>query len=252
MLSNIEIFGRTIPIYGICFYLGIILAVAAALVLCKYADFPRWEVIYSAVYAMIGGMVGSKLLFIAVSWRQILAYNLSFIAVLKGGFVFYGGLIGGFIGLWVYTKIYKQKLIPYMEIYAAVLPLGHAIGRVGCFFAGCCYGIPCSFGVVYRQTAGLTPLGVRLLPIQLIEAACLLVLFVALVLVFLKGKRNGTVTLVYVYSYSLIRFAVEFFRGDRERGHLLWLSTAQWICILLIITESLALIVYKTKRKGHH
>ncbi len=244
MISQIEIFGRSIPLYGICFFGGIGIAVAVALLICKRVGFPRWELVYSAIYIMIGAMIGAKLLFIAVSWKTIVALKLPLIAVIQGGFVFYGGLIGGVAGLWIYTKLYKMKFADYVDIYAAVVPLGHAFGRVGCFFAGCCYGIPCRFGVVYESTVGTTPVGVRLLPIQLIEAAALLVLFFVLLALVVKKKRLLT-TFVYCISYPLMRFVLEFFRGDSERGLFLGISTSQYVSIAIVMATIACTIIYK-------
>ncbi len=249
MISNIELFGTSIPLYGIFFYLGIALAAIAALIISKKISFPCWEIVYSAIYVMIGAMLGAKLLFIAVSWDQIVEYNLSFIQIIKGGFVFYGGLIGGAIGLFIYTSVYKANIIEYIDIYATVLPLGHAIGRIGCFFAGCCYGVPSSFGVIYTQTVGQTPLGIKLFPVQLAESACLIALFIILLVLFFKSKRKGIVALVYAFSYSVIRFVLEFFRGDAERGIFFGISTSQWICILLALISTILLFLRIQKLK---
>ncbi len=199
---------------------------------------------------MIGAIIGSKLLFIVVSWKDIVKYNLSLEAIIKGGFVFYGGLIGGFIGLVIYTKIYKEKIYAYMDIYAVVLPIGHAVGRVGCFFAGCCYGIPCSFGVVYTHTVGQTPLGIKLLPIQLIEAGCLVILFIVQIIIYTKTKK-GIATLTYCINYSVIRFVLEYFRGDSERGVFGIFSTSQWICIGIIVISVCALVITVKKKDKH-
>ncbi len=249
MISEIVLFGKVIPLYGICFYAGIAIAAAFAMLVCRKNKFPKWEILYSSVYIMIGAVLGAKLLFIAVSWKDIIKYDLSLIAVIKGGFVFYGGLIGGFVGLWLYTKIYRMHLMEYIDIYAVVLPIGHAIGRVGCFFAGCCYGIPCSFGVVYTQTVGQTPLGIRLFPIQLAEAVFLVILFVVQYFVYSK-TRKGTATFTYCLSYSAIRFVLEFLRGDAERGKLGLLSTSQWICVgIACITIAVYIILYRKNRK---
>lgn len=221
--------------YGIFFYLGIFVAVGVGLLLCKRRRFPVSELVYSAVYSMIGAFVGAKALFVLTAWKQIVAYQIPLENIIKGGFVFYGGLIGGFIGLWIYTKQFKLNIWEYTGIYAVVLPIGHAIGRIGCFFAGCCYGIPFEGGHVYTHTVGNTPLGVPLLPIQLIEAGCLFLLFVGLLVGFLLHPDNlRRTTYIYLFAYPVLRFILEFFRGDAERGVVL-LSTSQWISILLLV-----------------
>ncbi len=236
MTNVITLFGREIPLYGLFFYLGILLAAVVALLICKKGGLSKWEIVYSGIYSMIGALIGSKLLFILVSLKTIIEMKLSFEAIIKGGFVFYGGLLGGVLGLLIYVKQYKMKFSDFADIYSVCLTLGHAIGRVGCFFAGCCYGIPYKYGYTYTDTHGITPLGVPLLPIQLIESACLLALFFVLLTVYLrKNPKKGTCTGIYILSYSVVRFVLEFFRGDVERGNLWLFSTSQWISILMFL-----------------
>lgn len=233
-MDSIIIFGREIPLYGIFFYLGIAVAAAVGVLLCHKRKFEKAELVYSAIYSLIGAFVGAKLLFILTSLQQIMEYGIPLVNVIKGGFVFYGGLIGGFLGLWIYAKQFKVNIWDYTGIYAAVLPLGHAIGRVGCFFAGCCYGIPFEGGHIYTESVGNTPLGVPLLPIQLIESACLLLLFLAILWLSLaRPQDNRITTYCYLFAYPVLRFVLEFFRGDGERGVAV-LSTSQWISIALV------------------
>lgn len=240
---NIEIFSLQIPIYGILFYLGIALAVCVAALISAKRKLPIFDIVGSAVYSMTGAVLGAKLLFIIVSFQQIRELFATYpfadalLSVLKGGFVFYGGLIGGASGLLIYVKQFKMRLSDFTDIYTTVIPLGHAVGRVGCFFAGCCYGIEYHgpFRYVYTSSAGMTPLGVPLLPIQLIEAALLLVLFNVLLLIFLKSEHLYLCTAVYAIGYALLRFVLEFWRGDAERGLLWGFSTSQWISLAIFI-----------------
>lgn len=196
---------------------------------------------------MIGAIIGAKVLFLLISIDDIIRMKLSLVAVIKGGFVFYGGVIGGFLGLLIYVRMYKLPIMPYLDIFATVLPLGHAVGRVGCFFGGCCYGIPYDGPgcVVYEATAGMTPLGVPLLPIQLIESGTLVVLFGLLMLVLYKKDSRGLPLWIYCISYSVIRFVLEYFRGDGIRGKFFWFSTSQWISILIVIVSAVAIFLRK-------
>ncbi len=239
MHPEINILGRSIPVYGIMFYAGIAATAAVAFIICKRRNIPRFDVAGAGVYTMIGAILGSKLLFIAVSYKQIIALGLTFTDIIKGGFVFYGGLLGGAIGLLIYTKQFKLPLDDYMDLFAAVIPLGHAIGRIGCFFAGCCYGIPYNGRFSFTYTASFdinTPIGVPLLPVQLIESAVLLIVFAMTVAAFIKfSDKKGVTSSVYMCAYSAARFVLEFFRGDSERGKFWGLSTSQYIGILIFI-----------------
>lgn len=247
---SITLFGKDIPLYGIFFYLGIAVAAVAGIFICKKRKMPLIELVYSGIYTFIGALLGAKLLFIAVSLKQIIEYNIPLINVVKGGFVFYGGMIGGLLGLWIYTKQFKLKMTDYMDIFATVLPLGHAFGRVGCFFAGCCYGMPYEHGYVYHTSAGATPLGIPLFPIQLVEAGVLVILFVFQVILTVKYTEKKNVnTYFYLVSYPSVRFVLEFFRGDDERGKFLYLSTSQWISILIILATMSVIVIGNRKRR---
>ncbi len=248
---GITIFGKTIPLYGICFFCGIAVAAGIGIFLVKRRRIVFFDFTCGAVYAMIGAILGAKLLFLLVSWKKIMELGLPLEAVLKGGFVFYGGLLGGALGLFIYGKQFKTDIRDYLDICATVLPLGHAFGRVGCFFAGCCYGIHYE-GIgsfTYTDpTSTSTPLNEPLLPIQLIESFFLLLLFATLMLLFFKIDKKGLVAMVYIIAYAVLRFILEFFRGDVERGAFLNLSTSQWISLVLLCGT--VLMYWFEKKKG--
>lgn len=240
-----NMFGRQIPAYGVFICLGVLCAALVASLICKRKGTERYEIVYSGIYTGIGGFLGAKLLFIIVSLPQIIEYRIPVSAIIMGGFVFYGGLIGGALGLYIYCRQFKVNMKELVETYATVLPLAHAFGRVGCFFAGCCYGIEYSgfFSYTYTATLATTPLGVPLLPVQLIEALGLIVIFTVALSVYIKTKKKRGYTLViYMFSYSILRFVLEFFRGDSERGKL-WLSTSQWISAAMFVCSFVIMIV---------
>lgn len=247
---SFEIFGKVFPLYGVFFWLGIIVAAACAVFVCKRKSLPLFDLTCSAIYTMIAAIVCAKILYIIVSWKDILAFaeenELEFLELLpmliKGGFVFYGGLIGGVLGLFIYAKQFKMNFYLLLDIYASVVPIGHAIGRIGCFFGGCCYGIEYSGPLhhVYEVATGSAPVGVPLFPVQLVEAFCLLLLFgMQMLLLYKYPNKNLTLVYNYIFSYSFIRFILEFFRGDAERGNFLLFSTSQWIslgiCVIALL-----------------
>lgn len=250
------ILGRQIPFYGICFYFGILIAACVALSICTRKHTAWYDVAYSGVYAMIGGIIGAKLLFLIVSFRQIIDENIPLWAVIKGGFVFYGGLAGGVIGIWIYAKQFRMRIEKLFEIYATVLPLGHAFGRLGCFFAGCCYGMPYDgkFSCTYHVSIGNTPTNISLFPIQLIEAIGLVIIFLLLLIVYLKTQEKcGITPLIYCSLYPLLRFTLEFFRGDIERGKYGWFSTSQWVSLVILMCVEVYLIqkIIQNSKKTH-
>jgi phosphatidylglycerol:prolipoprotein diacylglycerol transferase len=166
---------------------------------------------------------------------------------LFGGYVFYGGLIGGIIMGMVYGKIFKINPIKLVDIYAPLIPLIHGFGRVGCFFAGCCYGAPSEKYGVYFDALGGAPLGVKLFPIQLVEAGINFIVFAVLLIFAIKKIfKLGGITGAYLSIYAVERFILEFFRYDSIRGGLLGISTSQWISIILF-PIGIALILFGKK-----
>jgi len=253
-MSEISIFGKVIPTYGLMCFLGIAAAAVVAVMLAKKQKIDFYDFVETAIITLICAGIGAKLLFVIVSWNSIIemfknnSFWASLEAIIKGGFVFYGGLIGGAIGLFLTLKIKKQPILKTVNIYAVVLTLGHAFGRIGCFMAGCCYGMEYNgfLSFTYKSAMDLsTPIGVPLLPIQLIEAFALFALFAILLVAYLKmAKHRNMVCLIYAFGYSIIRFTLEFFRGDKERGLFLNLSTSQWISILIFVVATSLMVKY--------
>ncbi len=243
MLPYIYVFGVTIPMYGLMAVVGF---GAAFLLLWFHAK--RWgskrnDVFFAAIYAIIGAVLGAKLLYLIVDFETVIQYPMAF---LRGGAVFYGGVIGGVLGGWIYTRIYKISFVEVFDTVAPSIALGHAFGRIGCFCAGCCYGRETDsiFGVVFPEGSS-APSGVSLLPTQLFESAFLLVLAVVLTIVLRRAKRRGFTAGLYLILYGAWRIFIECFRAD-PRGALLGMSTSQFISIF-IIAGGILLIIFGDK-----
>ena len=256
MPIEINILGKTFPVYGLFCILGIILCVIIGLILAKKKNIDHFDFTLITLITLCGAWIGAKLLFTLISLDTVIFIFKSNTTInalqilIKGGYVFYGGLIGGTVALFVSLKILKKNVFDYFNIYATLLPLGHAFGRIGCFASGCCYGIEYSGIFSYTYTNAMdvnTPLGIPVLPIQLIEAICLTLLFIFLIIVFFKYKETHLTTIIYCISYPILRFTLEFFRGDTERGVYL-LSTSQWISLGIIISVIIYLIIKKSKK----
>ena len=234
-----------------------------------------YDVVCSAVYALIMGVLGAKVLFLIVSMPQVIeafklvgetipgtndviTYSDVIIALIKGGFVFYGGFIGGALGLFIYVKQFKMDLGSFAGFYAVVLPLGHAIGRIGCFLGGCCYGIEYDGPFSYTYPEGVLkyttePVGVPRFPVQLFEALCLFILFAVLIIIYYKVEKHNLIcTITYALGYAVIRFSLEFLRGDVERGGIGPISTSQLISLIIfaIALTSLILTIVSEKKKA--
>lgn len=172
---------------------------------------------------MVSGVVGSRIAYVIEHWKSEFAANPSqIIRVDRGGLMFYGGLILALVVFFVWCRVNKERILEMSDLLASVTPLGHAFGRIGCFFYGCCYGrdsdawcsvtfpvgSPSWFEHGCRQ--------VSVLPTQLFEAAALLVLFAALLFIYRRFAKSlhGLVMGVYLMGYAVIRFGIEYLRGD--------------------------------------
>lgn len=219
--------------------LGVVLAnIIALIVLYKFKlDFD--DLILLEAYCFLGAFIGAKILYLLVSWKDIEWNRIFefdyFNALMQGGFVFYGGLIGGLIFILIAGKIHKIETEIYIRTFIFLIPFIHAFGRVGCFLAGCCYGIPYNGpGAVIFPEASYAPHDLSLFPVQLAEA---IILFcISFFIMFLEFKFQWKYTIeTYLFIYSKARFCLEYFRYDEERGYILFLSTSQWISACIII-----------------
>ena len=155
---------------------------------------------------------------------------------------FYGGVFGGVIAFvlmykFFYLKSNENILGELLIVAPAAISLGHAIGRIGCFFNGCCYGIETDkwYGILFPDHLH------KVIPTQLLEAGFLFILGIVLLVLAFK-KRSKYNLPIYFLSYGLFRFLIEFIRGD-ERGQLRFLSPSQYWSIILI-AAGIALIVF--------
>lgn len=242
MLPIVSVFGHAIPMYGLLIVTGAALGVLLAVYAPRNRAIPRQDIFFSACYVGIGVFFGAKVLYLLITLPQLLShpnapkFSLALLATLfSGGFVFYGGVLGGLLFLYLYTHKYKLPYLKTAETLIPSVPLIHAIGRIGCFFAGCCYGIPASppWGVTFR-IGSAAPAGVSLLPVQLYETGLNLLLFGILMLYGKRRPSQGKLLGAYLIGYACIRFVLEFVRYDAVRGMLFGLSTSQWISLLLL------------------
>ncbi|HIZ55462.1 MAG TPA: prolipoprotein diacylglyceryl transferase, partial [Firmicutes bacterium] len=197
---------------------------------------------FSGCYACIGLMIGGKILYLLTilptlwNHRDQITEPLELIQdLLLGGFVFYGGLCGALAGILLYARQFHLDAFRLLDLLTPVIPLVHAVGRVGCFCAGCCYGRPVDppFGV-YFEASLTAPHDMALFPVQLLESALNLLLFGILLFLGRKPRKKGTLLGLYLSLYAVLRFGLEFLRYDAERGSFLFLSTSQWISLFLL------------------
>ena len=242
MLPSFQAFGLTIPMYGVMSALGMLAAFILLGFTRKHTRFSEDQALSAALWAIIMGFLGAKVLYWLVEIKQIIADPTYLLHTLREGFVFYGALIGGLGGVAIYALRKKLPFFSLTDYFIPGLVIGHAFGRIGCFFAGCCYGMECETPIsVVFPTGGAAPAGIPLLPTQLMESAFLFLLCAFLVWRLTKKKPFGTVSGWYMVLYGVWRFTIEFFRSD-ERGFVGALSTSQFISIF-IFAGGLALLL---------
>jgi phosphatidylglycerol:prolipoprotein diacylglycerol transferase len=197
------------------------------------------------IYVVLAGIIGAKVLYIINDWSSYSGHwgDIFSLSTLQAGGVFSGGLIAGLaIAAW-YIHKHKIPALATCDAFAPGLALGHAIGRLGCFSAGCCFGKETHhfWGVVFTNplanSISGTPLGVPLQPTQLFEAAVELVNFFILAWLFKRKKFDGQVFGAFMMLYGFARFFLEFLRGDPGRGEVFggFMSGTQLIAIFLVL-----------------
>lgn len=169
-----------------------------------------------------------------------------------GGMVFYGGFLGALAALLIYTRFSKYvRRNVAMDIFAVAVPLFHVFGRIGCFLGGCYYGIESSWGfIVYDNTLNPDINGVVRLPVQLIEVAVNLCIFITLLILYNKKKFGNRLIFIYMLIYPVCRFILEFFRGDEIRGFIFGMSTSQFISILVFAAGAVGMAVSRSCKQS--
>lgn len=240
--------------YGVFLALAFLSAILITVKLAERDGLPRQKIYDLSLWMLLASLVGSKILmlFTEPEYRQD-PWQLLSLDFLRSGGVFYGGLLGAVIVGYLLMRYYKLPWWRTADACAPGIALGNFFGRQGCFAAGCCWGEPTTlpWGVKFtelgHQITGV-PIDTHLHPTQLYESFSMLIVFFFLLWLHKRRKFSGQVILVYALLYSVIRFAIEFVRGD-PRGDiaglttLTGLSTSQLLSIMVGISALIVLIV---------
>ncbi len=237
-----------IPIYsyGVLVAAGVLLSLWYGRRQAPHAGVDPDKLWNMGIYFVLVALIVAKIWLVLSAWDYYLANprEIFSLATFQSGGTFYGGLVGGVLTILLYTRFQKMPLLPTLDTCAAALPVGHAIGRMGCFFAGCCYGKPTTepWGVTFTnptaaQLAG-TPLGVHLHPTQLYEASLEFLNFLFLMWLGKRQRFVGQIFGAYLMLYGTERGIIEFFRGDPGRSMMFHdsVSLMQLVSAALIMT----------------
>ena len=218
------------------------------------------------MWMMVSGVVGSRIAYVIEHWSQEFAdHPMSVFRIDQGGLMFYGGLILAIGVFLLWCKIKRENVIQMFDLFAVVIPLGHAFGRVGCFFYGCCFGrlsnAACAVAFPRGSPAwheqfrlGLIPADARaalpVLPTQLFEALSVLILFGVQMAIYRRFWKThpGVATGCYFVLYAIIRYIIEILRGD-PRANVGVFTISQSISLLLFIVGLAFILVAFCRRK---
>jgi len=205
----------SIHTYGVLVAIGFLLGLYVAGRRAQQEGLDQRHVSDLGIWLIVAGMGGAKLFHTIFFWNEFqMAWRMEGVRSLREGFVFYGGFIGAVVATIVFVRARRLPLWKLADVMAPSVALGHAFGRLGCFFNGCCYGTPTcvSWGVRFPDNHLMHSCPVH--PTQLYEVAGNLVLFAGLFEFYRRKQFDGQVWWWYVLAYGALRFGIEFFRGD--------------------------------------
>lgn len=234
MINDIKLGPLTLHMYGIMVALGFL----SALIICERRAKKRGmetDILYGIFWcAIFGGAAGSKLLYYTVSIPDILK-DPSILWNFQNGWVVYGGILGGVFASFVYCRYKKADFVKYLDLVLPAVAFAQGCGRIGCFFAGCCYGRETDsvLSIQYWQSE-YAPNGVKLIPTQIYSSIGDFALAFLLMAYARREPKKGKVAAVYCIFYSVGRFIIEMLRND-YRGTWGFLSTSQAISIIILI-----------------
>ncbi len=210
----------TIYSYGFCAAIAILLSAFWLRILGRKRAIFSSSIMDFLFAIILSGLIGARLFYVAQHWSDYADRLQAVFFIQEGGFVWYGGFLGALLVGWIISRQSGSSFLFWADLFAPVLPLAHAIGRVGCFLNGCCIGKDGR-------------------PVQLYESASLVALSLLLHFYFFARKATGFVFGVYLLGYGLIRFGLEFLRAGQEIYY--FLTIPQWISIGLILWGSVVL-----------
>ena len=252
----IQIGSFYLPTYGVILAIAYLVGIWMLRRKARAEGLPEQKIFDFSLYVLAAAILGAKALLIIVEWRHYASNPRNLVEVLRSGGVFYGGLIAATtVGIW-YMKRHRLPAWKVADMGAPSIALGEAIGRWGCFAAGCCYGKPTDgplgvrFTDPFAHDAVGTPLGVALHPTQISLSINAFLIFLILQWADRRRTFDGEVFWLYVLLYAITRGVIENFRGDSIRGFLIpgVLSTSQFIG-LVAAASAVGMLVFLSRRR---
>lgn len=289
VLFRIPVLDWPLHTYGVLIVTGFLVAMFVCNREAKRQGEMSEDVLDFAFWALLGGMIGARIVFILVNFRQYFVeqfwhpkYKIpSILVVWEGGLVFYGAAIGGFVAYWFFAKSRKLHMLKFADICVLGLPIAHVFGRLGCVAAGCCWGDAAYHIDAAGQIVPDVPLAayfpqgslaysslitteapevvarmremkttMPLVPVQLMESFGEALVFLALLFVRSRKWFHGQVLLTYFILYPILRSTLELFRGDAERGYVIDGVLSTSQFISLVVAAAAILTIFVMRRRG--
>jgi phosphatidylglycerol---prolipoprotein diacylglyceryl transferase len=242
----------TLHTYGLLIAIGFVLGLLVAIRTGRRHGIDSQKIMDMGFLLIISGVIGSRITYVLMNFSDYLANPLDMFKLWQGGLVFSGGLLAAIIAAFLYIRHHKLNIWQICDIWAPAVAIGQAIGRIGCFMAGCCYGRPTNSicGVVFTDPKSIAyPLNVPLHPTQLYDSLSNFIIFIILMILSAKKKLDGQVFLWFLIMHSTARLFIERYRGD-NRGIFPgtnWTVT-QFLAIIILISSISVLFYLRSKK----
>lgn len=237
----------TVHGYGVMIAIGILAASWLATKLCKEYKLDYENIDSFIIFVIVIGYAFSKLTYCLTVFDQFLSDPLSVLG--SGGWVVYGGILGGLLAALIWCKWKKWKFMDYFQVLMPCVSLAQGFGRIGCFFAGCCGGAVTDawYGIQFPATSLAWNTTQKIIPTQLLSSVGDFLIFAFLMYNLKKGKHPEDTGAWYLILYSVGRFLIEFLRGDLIRGGIGPFSTSQFISLFVVVLG--AYMIWNRQRK---
>ncbi len=236
----------TLYTYGLFIASGFLLGTLLIMRVSEKYGFSRDDVFDCLIWVLIGGIAGGRLLFVMINFREYITAPLRIFILTEGGLAVQGAILSGILVCGLFCRSRKIPFLKTLDLFSPYVALGQSIGRIGCFFNGCCYGkaIQKGYGVIFPGDS------VVRIPTQLYSSLGLVALFFLLLLLRDKKKYDGFVFFFYCALYSIFRFFMDFLRGDGLVSFSAFTLSQIISMIVFFISVSLLVLLYFKNKDG--
>ena len=241
----------TLHTYGLLVAMGFIVGILVTVWIGKRQGFDQQQIMDMGIIIILCAIIGSRLGYVIIDFPHFWNHPIDILKIWEGGVVFSGGTILVILVMFFYIRRHNLAFWQIADLWAPAAAIGQAIGRVGCFMAGCCFGKATDlwWGVTFTHPKSLAPLNEMLHPTQLYSSLSGLIIFGILMTLHTKKRFEGQVFLWFLILHSTSRLLIERFRGD-ERGIIMGIdmSMTQLVAILLLVAAVVGLFIKKSEK----